>query len=1163
MAEYTKEQRAAIDAQGRTIVSASAGSGKTTVMIEKILRLIQNGQSVDGLLAVTFTKKAAAQMKEKLSKALIETINADETTAERRAELKKQLSEVPNADISTIHSFCAKLLRRNFFAAEVDSAFRVISDDDADGTALKNEALDELFEEGYANKDSEFSHLLSVYWRKKSDNTLRKIFLEVYGSLRNRADYREYLAATSGYDEATFERVVSDLKTRLDGKCRYYVRFLETEKAFFEAEQAGSQLAIAEQLLSLLSAWENAGDYFAACAVELPVFRQNRGSKSDSAEKKLHIERLSFLKKRILKTYTDELSKTQSREEELRLFLLSGQTAAALAKYLLLFDEKYARLKAERGVLDYNDLEHKALKLLSDENVLGSLREKYRYVFVDEYQDVNPVQESILSKIGGENVFLVGDVKQSIYGFRGSKSRFFIEKQKAFEAGQGNSLALTRNFRSADAVLSAVNAQFSLAMSPPVSAVDYARDSYMERGGRYALNSGRVQVHFVEKAEKKPVEKRGVYSVKDRAFGSASEDSELAKTIHAIIEDERKNKYYDPDTGEEKRVRYSDIVVLSRKKQGRIAKTVASLSAAGLPVSAAAAVNICEYSEIKTLIDILSLIDNAEQDVPLCSALLSSMGNLTADDLTKIRLAYPDEPYFRNACKRYASEQGDETAIGLRAFYAYYDEIRTLSRVMDAGELLTKLLSDTHMESRLLTRENGVACLKRIHRFIEETAASESLCVHAFLERLRNLEYCIEYSENGGEDSVKVMTMHASKGLEYPIVILDDLSQPFRGVDRDEVFAEETYGLAPRAFDPEKMLKSNTLLRRLHEEKELESSIADSLNLYYVALTRAKYGLHLLFDSRSPMPDVKYARSFAEFTDFSVWEEYVASRDIFEIPKQQRQALAYHPDEQLAQAVIGAMTWRYPFAGYEDLPVKSSATHLLPEVEPTKDLFGNVGQADENGFGKMPVKMEELSAELDSETDESNGERRSDAVAKGLAYHAFLEFFDFSALFDEAGSPVSETELQSVTQAAYEAFASVRADEAKLLSVKKLEEILLSPVFYNLRDMRLYKEQQFLVALPVKDTYAKKEGVDPALLQKTDGEEMLFQGAIDLLAVGSDSARIIDYKYSGGDAEYLRAHYRPQLELYRLAVARILKLDVEKIRCSIVNIRLGFETDVF
>ena len=1135
---FTKEQIAAIESTGKTLVSASAGSGKTTVMIEKIIRFIKAGGNVSEILAVTFTKKAAAQMKEKLSKALIEAINESDVTPERRAFLKKQLAEVPMADISTIHAFCAKLLRTHFFAAGVDNNFRIIGSDDAEGTVLQNEALDELLEEGYESGDEEFSHLLSVYWRKNNDYTLRKIFVSTYDDIRSRADYREYLAKSGDYDEQTFEEICKDLKKKLDEKCRYYRELVEDERAYFSDVEKSPQRAICDETMGYLEEMIAAPDYFSALRVEKPAFSKNTAKKLDE-EKAFHANRIKFLKERVVDSVESEQKGMGSKAEELEKFLTSARTAKALASYLLRFDEKYGRLKAERGVLDYNDLEHKALALLQGEEVRNEIRGKYAYVFVDEYQDVNPVQEAIVSAVSGENLFLVGDVKQAIYGFRGSKSKFFVEKQAQFENGEGENLYMSRNFRSSDKVLDAVNKQFTLAMTPRVCDVDYARGSVMERGGRYELNDGRVCVHFLPKEEKKAAERRGVYSVRSEAIlgenGSEDGESASAKLIRAVVEKELKSKYYDPDKGEYRNVQYSDIAVLSRKKKGLIEKTVEALSES-IPVTAASAVNICEFSEIKTLMDMLSLVDNAEQDVPLCSALLSAVGNCNADDLASVRLAYPKEYAFRNACKKYAAEKSDETAEKLRKFYAYFEELRTLSRVLDAGELLLRVLSDTRMEADLLTRINGVAALKRIHRFIEEATTPEPLCVHEFLDRLRDLNYEIDYSENGGENSVKVLTMHSSKGLEYPIVILDNLSESFtrRGAP-DEVYVEEKYGLAPFAFNGERMIKSGTVLRRLHERREGESSRSDSLNLYYVALTRAKYGLHMIFKDRTLMADVKYAQSFADFTDFSAWQAYIVDDDAFEVPVQDRDSLVFRPDETLARKIMGAFTWQYPFHGYENLPVKSSATQLLTplatEPQDTLQLFD------------------------EGERYETKGETSKEV---GIAYHAFLENFDFDLLYREDGEKRSREELGALVEEMRNEGGMV---EMKLLSSDKLVDILSNSAFARLRGKRLYKEQQFLVSLPVRDTYAKREDADPVLAQGE--EEMIYQGAIDLLAIGEDGeTQIIDYKFSKGSAAYLRAHYRPQLELYRQAAAKILRIPPEKIRCSIINIYHGFEVDI-
>lgn len=1139
MATFTEEQLAAIEATGKTIVSASAGSGKTTVMIERIIRKIKDGCKVDEVLAVTFTKKAAAQMKEKLAAALTKAVNSGEYAEERLKALKEQLSAVPSADISTIHAFCSKLIKTHFYAAGVDNGFRIIGGDDAEGLALKNAALDELLEEGYEERTEAFSHLLSVYWRKKSDRALRNILLSAYDELRGRADYAEYLQRCTQYDEGTFDAVVRDLKEKLDEKCRYYYGMLEDERAYFEGVGAATRVTLAQTLMDFLAAFFDERDFFVAVRAELPKLPQNRASKGDTPETRVHVERLRALKERVKKIKEEEFDKTQSREAELARFLRSGETAAALATYILRFDEKYAALKTERGVLDYNDLEHKALELLRNEEILRETRGKYRYVFVDEYQDVNPVQEAIVSMVGGENLFLVGDVKQSIYGFRGSKSRFFVEKQRAFEAGEGNSLAMTRNFRSADAVLDAVNAQFSLAMTPQTCSVDYARDSRMERGGMYALNSGRVRVHFLGEEGKTPPKKRGVYSVRENADGEETEESLLAKTIHSIIEEERKSRYYDPAAGEYREVRYSDIAVLSRKKQGQIGETVAALAARGVPVSAAAAVNICDFAEIKRLTDILSLIDNAEQDIPLCSALLSPLGELTAGDLTNIRLAYPDEAFFRSAARLYASERTDILAYKLQNFYRRLAEYRKASAVLDAGELLTKILSETNMETQLLAQKNGASCLRRVHRFIEETRSPEPLFLHAFLDKLRNMEYKIEYSENGGEDSVKVLTMHSSKGLEYPVVILDNLSAPFRGVDSDEVYVEERYGLAPRAYDKENMVKATTLLRRLYAAKEQENLVADELNLYYVALTRAQYGLHLIFKKRTELPGVKYARSFAEMTDFSVWEQYVTEDTLFDLPKQERVAMPYAAEAETVRKIERALDWRYAYTGCENLPVKSSPTALLRATGETLSTEAAYAEEETRLF--------------------DGGDEDIDRKKRGTAYHAFLERFDFFSLYDEQGVPLSKIEISEVVEKAYEWEKEVGMVEVNRLSVQTLTDILSNPIFQELHGMRVYKERRFITLLPVRDTYARLLG-DETLL--SSDEETIFQGAIDVLAVGEDEVRIIDYKFSKGNAEYLRAHYRPQLELYRLAVAKILKVDASKIRCTIVNIERGFQTDV-
>lgn len=1134
---FTNEQKLAIGSKGKTIVSASAGSGKTTVMIEKIIKHICEDTGVEKILAVTFTKKAAAQMKEKLGKALIKNIN-DPTKKSEKKRFKAELQKVPSADFSTIHSFCAKIIRTHFYTAGVDNTFRVIDGNDAEGVTLKNLALEETLEEGYASKDENFQLLLSVYARRKNDDKIKKIFLKTYMGVRDRADYKEYLKASKDYGEEKFEQICADLHNKFLKKCRYYYELVEDELAYLNDEGVGLSAQNCEGLMAWMEAYSVTKSYFEAREVPAPVLPQNRAGKKDSAEKRKHIQRVGGLKKKIGAMVGAEFAKLEDRAKELEKFRFSGRVAEALARYLLLFDEKYEALKTERGVLDYNDLEHKALALLQRDEVAEEIREKYDYVFVDEYQDVNPVQEAIVSKIADKELFLVGDVKQAIYGFRGSKSEFFVKKQAEFGAGN---IFLPDNFRSDSAILDAVNTLFALTMTKKVCSVDYAREGVMKLGDTNREGRGKVSVHFLPEKEKKEKEKRGVYSVKEKTGVAEATENPSAKHIYNIIMQERASDILEAD-GTLRRVEFSDIAILSRKKSGQISETVSKLSEMGIPVVSSSSVNICDYAEIKTLIDILSLIDNAKQDVPLCSALLSPMGDLTADELTDIRLAYPHEPFFRNACVKYA-EGTDKTAQKLQKFFAYYERIRMESHVLSAGELLTKLLSETRMEARLLSYPNGVSRMKRVRRFIEETGGENPLCVRQFLDKLRDLDYKIEYSENGGDNSVKVMTMHASKGLEFPIVILDNLSGTFDGGETPEVFAEERFGLAPYGYDTQKLTKSGTVLRRLAQKEEDESELADALNLYYVAMTRAKNRLHLIFNAedKEKAPDVKYARSFADFTDFSALESYFADDDVAQPKEMDRDTLAYQADEKLEKEIVDAFSWQYAYQGCDKLSVKSSATKLMED-----DVSDDEKDA---GFGK---KREYRGALFDrDEYDKKDNDRFKDT---GIAYHAFLEYFDFSLLYD-GENRVEGERLKEIVQEALDRLEKSKVTDVSLLKEDKLVEILQNSVFAELRGSTLYKERQFLVGLPACETYVHTAS------EICPDEEVLFQGAIDLLAVG-ETIRVIDYKYSQKDETYLREHYKPQLDLYRKTVAKIFRADEKDIRCTIVNICKGFQVEM-
>ncbi|MBQ8427652.1 MAG: UvrD-helicase domain-containing protein, partial [Clostridia bacterium] len=439
-----------------------------------------------------------------------------------------------------------------------------------------------------------------------------------------------YLQTCGDGGREKFDGICQALLADLHARCSYYLTVLEKEEGFFLTQKncAQSQKLISaaeEYLLALL----REKDYF-ACAMVAVKFPNSQSIKEETPrEIATHILRVKGLVADI-KDLQKQVASTLSYEEEYVRFCSSMKTSRALAKYLLAVDGVYSRLKKEKDVLDYSDLEHFALHLLQKEEMQTEMRKKYDYVFVDEYQDVNPVQEKLLAAVSGDNLFLVGDVKQSIYGFRGSKSKFFVEKEKEYSAHGHNALILPQNFRSAPAVLEAVNTQFGSMMTKENTAVDYEKEGKMQTGGLYVDGDGkeaygRVRVHFCEKLsapEKQPIE--GIYSVKTgKKKGGKIYSSQVQKAVQIIRQEVKYGQWYDVKTREYKKVESGDIAVLYRGVNTDVTDLAAALAAAEIPTVGGESVNVCDYPEIKTLIDILYLVDNERQDVPLCSALIA------------------------------------------------------------------------------------------------------------------------------------------------------------------------------------------------------------------------------------------------------------------------------------------------------------------------------------------------------------------------------------------------------------------------------------------------------------------------------------------------------------------------------------------------------------
>lgn len=1106
MSKPTKEQQAAIDSRGKVIVSASAGSGKTFVMIQKLVGAIENGADLDEVLAVTFTKKAAAQMKEKLRGELIKRMeNAD---GQKKARLKVQLSKIAAADISTIHSLCARLLRTYFYVLDIDAGFDIISADDAVATGLQARAMETVFEKNYEESTPDFKLLLNCLTRKRTDKSLKGFLIESYKTVRSTAHYDKLLEdAEKLYTEQGFKFVCKEYFKPIAKQLDRMICAVQTFRDSFKiSKNADRYAAIFSEMTAALTVCKERGIFGEKPSLYV-TSKPAKNVKKDSLEDLTASEEFDKFKKSLKSRYDKICSGFKDEKTELYYFLQSGKVSVAFSRLLMQYDGEYAEVKRDENKLDYNDLEHLTLKLFEDESVKNEISSKYKYVFVDEYQDVNPVQEEIISALGSE-VFLVGDVKQAIYGFRGSKSEFFSKKYAAFSDGGGMSaLRLSNNFRSSDEVLNFVNALFSDIMQPEASGINYLADGVMLGGGGYKTGFGQAKLHIFGKDEKEEKELK-VYSVIED--GRQTRHTREGLAILSLVKSELSKQHYDLQTGKFVDTQCGDICILTRKNtKGATDGIVRALRDGGYSVTTGKELNICTLPEVKQFLDILSLIDNAEQDIPLVTALLSPLGGMCEDELAAIRIFFKEKKdkknlSFRECCREYAAKIPGEISQKLIIFGGKLQKLRTLAELVTTGDLADEILENYGLEATY-----GIGSGEKLKNILKLVAEGANLPLAAFLQKIKDGGYDVSAPASAPSESIKVMTMHSAKGLEFPVVIIADICRSFKGIENNEILFDDKFGFALKYYDCENMLACDTVLQRLCKQRTDSEELKNEINLFYVACTRAMCNLHVLAREIKPFdPEKIYgAETYAEMFDLNKFspDELPYGGEI--AAQGEEETLVYKPDKELVAQIEKRFMAPYAHADSIDLPVKSSASAILKqqESEPVfavHELFGGEGET---------------------------------GTARGTAYHRFLELCDFK--------------LKSLIQIEKEIenfFISGRItkEQKELLVAAELEEILNMPVFENLDDAVLYREQEFLCRLPANEI----------LPNVTASDGVLVQGAIDLLARGDFGVKIIDYKYSRKSDEQLVASYARQLDLYKKAVSVITGTAEEKISCTIINI---------
>ena len=1142
MAEFvpTPSQLEAMTLRGPALlVAAGAGSGKTRVLTERVLRAVCDPDfdaELDSFLVISFTRAAAAELRGRIMEALAARLAADPSN--RR--LRRQSALLSRAQIGTIHSFCAQLLRENCQAAGLAPDFRILDEDRA--RAMRSAALDRALEEAYdgIDKDPDFRLLADTAGEGRDDRALAELVLNLHSRMQCHARPERWAEEQTALLDAPF----SDA-----GETPWGRELLDWAKALADFHAAELEALIGEmdacekiraayadhfsELAAMLRAlsrrlalgWDEACGVLPFAAPRLPALR-------NSPDPELS-ERLKSRRKAALDSMKGLSTVfTAPSDTLLRDMAAAAPAMRSLLRLTLRFDALYTRDKRSRSLLDYADLEHLAARLLLDENgaptaLARRLSERYREVMVDEYQDVSPVQDAIFRAVSdnGRRLFLVGDVKQSIYRFRLADPGIFNEKYRAFaeaDPALARRILLRENFRSRGEILDAANAVFSLCMSRALGDVDYDADAALIRGADY-----------YEGSVPKPSLLLLRLPEEDAPDKAACEAAFVARRIRELV---ASGASVTTRTGV-RPVEYGDIAILLRSANTVGGVYRRALLEAGVPVGKAQGSGYFTSPEITAAVSMLTVMDNPHKDIPLIAVLRSAAFAFTPDELSAVRAADRDGDLFT------ALEAAAEGMDKARDFLARLSLLREAAADLSAAETVWTVLESldllalcSAMDDGRQRRENLMALVELAESF--ERSGYRGL--HRFVLWLGSLaERGQEPAPGGDASAVQILSIHKSKGLEFPVVFLCDTARRFNLSERQEtVLVHPQLGLGPRVVDAEKRVRYPSLARMAIAKRLEREDLSEEMRLLYVAMTRAKERLFITAAFPDPERELEKLRPAAQpplapetLMGAGCMARWLMTACLADGGEHLRMELC-SPDGEAAReeaeiphipADLAAaaelrrrLAFRYGHAAAVDLPSKLTATELKGRDEPDGDAQALV-QPSSHSF-RMP--------ELDA------GEKPLRAAERGVATHLFLQYIDFSKAGSRAGL---KAELERLRDA-----HTLSEREAGAVNLASVERLFASPLGKRMLGAKeLLREFRFSLLLDAQTLYPG-----------TAGEELLLQGVVDCCLVEDDGLVIIDYKTDRvkTDAEIAaRAeHYRGQLAAYSEALCRILGKPVKR-----------------
>lgn len=1102
--KFAPEQQAVLDCLStKQLVSASAGSGKTTVMIRKIADILINGTAKpDEILVVTFTNLASTEMKQRLTSVLTnELISAEQ---DKKPYFQQLLDGIDTASVDTIDGFCSKMLKKYFYKANLDPEIKIISSFSQE--YYINKALDLAIKK--CNDPSELVVLCDIFEKKnRSLDNLKENLLNSFNFCVCQKDYHKFLNDTLlQYNDLNSSPSAKYLNQYIVGKVLKHLApisklmpmFTDFPKLHKALEDYTSHVNVSLDK-SLIENVEN--------LLSAPMCNFSKTERI--VDNDFNYESIKFNIAQ-LKKLTNDVAFLINLKDSSKLPSI-GSHLKYFVNLLNTFIESYLKLKADNNVMDFADLERKMLQLLQDPEIIQDFHTTYKYIFVDEYQDINPMQDELINTLlsSTSSLFLVGDVKQSIYGFRQSTPELFIDTYKQFKQNSqlGSAFDMNINFRSAPQILNFNNEIFCKLLNEQDAGIDYEKTSKFEpkRDDFPTDTAVEILIASTDSESISPVAK-GVYSLSQHINPPETVNAEqlecnlVLDKIQSLVGSE----FYDSALKQNRVLEYRDIAILSRNVNNNQVRNLATLLASkGIPISISKRTNLQDCEALSKVISILRILNFTANDIDYTAFFTSQLVGLSYNDLLKIYTDHSEDLYSN--LQKYIEEHTDDLSSQINNGFKLCNDLRLASTTLSIGELIDLILNKYHLRQHIIASTKGLEQINILDEFLSTLSSEEkNLSITKFIDFIeRNITSSNDIIARDSMNSVTIQTIHASKGLEYPVVILFNSGHQFNYItEHKDLNFDTDFGIGMQYYDLENRKRQESAVRYAISLKNKDKSYREELRLLYVATTRAKNKLIItgccsedklksnslsLDNYLSLVLSCFYSKINTQpllanynFTNCNIYIYYELDVKPFNNASQ-LQSLA---NDKIVQYNIN---FEYPYKDETNISLKNNVTALSKSIN--------------EDYNISPIKLN-LSENLQATPD--------DLAQIGTAYHNALAEIDYRVPY----VPKDYGEL-----------------DAEL--IKKAHSVI-SPIAKNC--INQFTEKQFLMSIPYNEIFKSSP-----ITTKT-----IVQGVVDLILEFDDHVELIDYKYSNSPINKLTKKYSTQILLYKIAIEKAFKKPVTR-----------------